>query len=104
LSRAARHQAADGAKQAVAYFTKYLELEPGDLEVRWMLNVAAMALGSYPEGVPERLRIGPGAFASAEDPGRFWEVAGPAGLTRSDNAGGTIADDFDGDRLSGSAL
>jgi hypothetical protein len=67
--------------------------------VRWLLNVAAMALGSYPEGVPERLRIGPGAFASAEDPGRFWDIAGPAGLTRSDNAGGTIADDFDGDGL-----
>jgi len=99
LSKAARHQAADGASQAVAYFTKYLELEPQDLEVRWLLNVAAMALGSYPEGVPERMRIGPAAFASAEDPGRFWDVAGPAGLTRSDNAGGTIADDFDGDGL-----
>ena len=67
--------------------------------MRWLLNVAAMTLGSYPEGVPERMRIGPAAFASAEDPGRFWDVAGPAGLTRSDIAGGTIADDFDGDGL-----
>ena len=99
LSQAARHQAPDGARQAVAYFTKYLELDPENLEVRWLLNVSAMALGTYPEGVPERLRIGPAAFASAEDPGRFWDVASPAGLTRTDNAGGTIADDFDGDGL-----
>ena len=97
LSRAARHQSGDGAQQAVAYFTRYLELEPENLEVRWLLNVAAMTVGTYPEGVPERFRIGPAAFASAEDPGRFWDVAGPAGLARTDNAGGTIADDFDGD-------
>ncbi len=99
LSRAARHQQGDGARQAVVYFTKQLELEPDNLEVRWLLNVAAMTAGSYPEAVPERFRIGPEAFQSAEDPGRFWDVAAPAGLSRSDNAGGTIADDFDGDGL-----
>ncbi len=99
LSRAARHLQGDGARQAVVYFTKQLELEPDNLEVRWLLNVAAMTAGSYPEAVPERFRIGPGTFQSAEDPGRFWDVAAPAGLSRSDNAGGTIADDFDGDGL-----
>ncbi len=104
LSRAARHQSGDGARQAFAYFSKLLELEPENLEIRWLLNVAAMTLGNYPEGVPERLRIGPEAFASAEDPGRFWDVAGPAGVARTDNAGGTIADDFDGDGLVDLAL
>ena len=104
LSRDARHQSGDGAQKAVAYFTKFLELEPENLEVRWLLNVAAMTLGTYPEGVPERFRIGPAAFASAEDPGRFWDVAGPAGVARTDNAGGTIADDFDNDGLIDLAL
>ena len=99
LSKAAQHLNGDGARQAIAYFGKQLELEPDNLEVRWLLNIAAMAAGTYPESVPERFRIGPAAFESVEDPGRFWDVAPAAGLARTDNAGGTIADDFDGDGL-----
>jgi hypothetical protein len=104
LSRAARHQSGDGARRSFELFARYLELDPASLEVRWLLNVAAMTLGSYPEGVPERFRIGPEAFASAEDPGRFWDVAPVAGVARVDNAGGTIAEDFDGDGLLDLAL
>ncbi len=99
LSRNAVHRTGDGARQAFEHFSRYLELDPESLEVRWLLNVAAMTAGRYPEGVPDRFRIGPEAFASAEDPGRFWDVAAAAGFTRVDNAGGTIADDFDGDGL-----
>ena len=70
----------DGARRAVDHFTRYLEQHPDDLEVRWLLNIAHMTVGSYPQGVPERFRIDPEAFASPVDPGRFWDVAGPAGV------------------------
>ena len=99
LSRNAAHRTGDGARQAFEHFSRYLELDPESLEVRWLLNMAAMTAGTYPEGVPDRFRIGPAAFVSEEDPGRFWDVAAKAGFTRVDNAGGTIADDFDGDGL-----
>ena len=99
LSEAARHVEDDGARRAFGHFTRFLERHPADLEVRWLLNIAAMTLGSYPGGVPERFRIGPESFASTVDPGRFWDVAGPAGVARSDNAGGSVTDDFDGDGL-----
>ncbi len=99
LSKAARHLRDDGARKAFSHFSRYLERHPDDLEVRWLLNVAAMTLGKHPTGVPERWRIGPEAFASAVDPGRFWDVAEPAGLAFSDNAGGSVTDDFDGDGL-----
>ena len=99
LSEAARHRIGDGALKAVDHFSRYLERHPGDLEVRWLLNVAAMTAGTYPAGVPEPLRIGPDSFASAVDLGRFWDVAGPAGVAYSDNAGGIATDDFDGDGL-----
>ncbi len=99
LSEAARHSKDDGARRAVEHFTRYLARTPDDLEVRWLLNIAAMALGNYPEGVPERFRIGPEAFASPVDPGRFWDVAGPAGVATSGNAGGSVVDDFNGDGL-----
>ncbi len=99
LSEAARHRLDDGARRAAGHFADYLARNPDDLEVRWLLNIAAMTLGTYPDKVPERLRIGPQAFASPVDPGRFWDVAGPAGVSYSDNAGGSVIDDFDGDGL-----
>jgi hypothetical protein len=78
LSRAARHQSGDGARQAVAYFSAP-RARPENLEVRWLLNVAAMTVGSYPEGVPERFRIGPAAFASARTrvASGTWRARGP---------------------------
>ena len=99
LSEAARHRIGDGARRAVGHFTSFLERNPSDLEVRWLLNVAAMTVGSYPDGVPEALRIGPDSFTSEVDPGRFWDVGGPTGLQYMDNAGGSVTDDFDGDGL-----
>ncbi len=99
LSEAARHTRGDGARKAFSHFTSYLERYPDDLEVRWLLNIAAMTLGAHPGGIPERLRVGPEAFASPVDPGRFWDVAAETGLAHSDNAGGSVTDDFDGDGL-----
>jgi hypothetical protein len=79
----------------VDHFSAYPEHDPENLEVRWLLNVAAMTLGTYPQGAPESFRLPPENLRSKEDLGRFWDVAGPAGLARSDNAGGVVTDDFD---------
>ena len=98
LSSRASHKVGDGAQKALAHFSQYLEKYPADLEIRWLLHVAAMTAGKYPGAVPEPLRIAE-SFASDEDPGRFWDVAGPTGLAKLDNAGGTSADDFDNDGL-----
>ncbi len=99
LSEAARHRVGDGARKAVEHFTAYLERHPEDLEFRWLLNVAAMTVGTYPEGVPEPFRFEAQAFESPVDVGRFWDVGVPAGVAYSDNAGGSVIDDFDGDGL-----
>ena len=48
---------------------------PGDIESRWLLNVAYMTLGEYPAGVPAPWRLDPALFASEFDIGRFPEVA-----------------------------
>lgn len=87
---------ADSAK-AVEHFLRYLALEPDTLEVKWLLNLAYMTLGAYPEKVPPEHLLPPTAFASAEDVGRFVDVAPEAGLTSVGSAGGTIVDDFDND-------
>lgn len=80
--------------KAIAQFTSYLERRPDDLEVRWLLNLAYMALGTYPDGVPAKFRIDAGAFASTEDVGRFRDVGVQTGLNVFAAAGGVIVDDF----------
>ncbi len=99
LSEAAQHDLDLGAQRAFQHFSSYLKRNPQSLEVRWLLNIAAMILGRYPEEVPTNVLIRPESFASSVDVGRFWDVAGEAGLAYSDNAGGSVTDDFDNDGL-----
>jgi tetratricopeptide (TPR) repeat protein len=83
------------SEKAVEYFLKYLEQKPSELEVRWLLNVAYMTLGTYPGKVPPQYVIPPSAFASAENVGRFVDVAPQAGLDVFAMAGGVAVDDFE---------
>jgi hypothetical protein len=85
--------------RAVEYFSRYLAEKPEQLEVRWLLNLAYMMLGRYPGGVPARYLIAPAALHSAEDVGRFTDVARESGLDSFGAAGGLLVDDFDGDGL-----
>ena len=94
-----RHQRQAGASAAVERFEAYLKADPDDLEVRWLLNVAHMLLGSYPEDLPPQHRLPPELFRGAEEMPAFADVAAGTGLGREDIAGGTIAEDFDGDGL-----
>ncbi len=99
IAREAMHTVPAGSREAVARFTEYLDRAPGDLRVRWLLNLANMTLGEYPQGVPKRYLIPLDRFASSGDIGRFENVATVAGLTaRGPNqAGGSVFDDLNGD-------
>jgi hypothetical protein len=94
-----RHQQTAGASAAATHFLEFLQSDPGDLEVKWLLNVAHMLLGTYPGAVPKEHLLAPGLFASEHALPQFVDVAGAAALGRTDIAGGTITDDFDGDGL-----
>ncbi|MCU1328355.1 MAG: PpiC-type peptidyl-prolyl cis-trans isomerase [Bryobacterales bacterium] len=85
--------------EAARRFTSYLEREPADGEVRWLLNLTHMLAGTYPAGVPPKFLIPPATFASKESAPAFRDVAKAAGIERVGQAGGAIADDFDGDGL-----
>jgi tetratricopeptide (TPR) repeat protein len=81
--------------KAIAYFSKYLEQKPDDLEVKWILNLAYMALGEYPDGVPAKYLIDvPAKEAPGESIGRFVDVAHEAGLDVVQLSGGVIVEDF----------
>lgn len=95
----ASYEKNDASKQAIEYLEKYLQRRPGDLEVRWLLNLAYMTLGEYPSGVPAAYLIPEKSFQSKENVGRFVDVAPSAGLNVLRAAGGIIVDDFDNDGL-----
>jgi tetratricopeptide (TPR) repeat protein len=82
------------AAKAIEYFTKYLERKPGDLEVKWLLNLTYMTLGKYPSDVPQRYAM-PLSLPSGESIGRFTDVAPEAGLNLFAMASGVIVDDFE---------
>lgn len=85
----------EDSRKAIEYFLKYLDQKPDELEVRWLLNLAYMTTGDYPDKVPAKYLIPPSAFASSEDVGRFRDVASEAGLQYFSTAGGVIVDDFE---------
>jgi FG-GAP-like repeat/ASPIC and UnbV len=97
----ARHRQISGSREAMGHFIAYLKHRPEDFGVRWLLSIAAMTLGEYPDGVPAELRLPTGLFASASDIGRFPNIAAGAGLnSRGPNMfGGSLFDDFTGDGL-----
>jgi tetratricopeptide (TPR) repeat protein len=91
------YERTDSVRKAVEYFEQFLERKPNDLEVRWLLNLAHAALGTYPEGVPERYRVPMSAFESSESIGRFRDVAARAGVNAYSLAGGAVVDTFEND-------
>ena len=99
LDKSAVHEDKQGAKGAVEYLTRLLELEPENIRAMWLLNIAHMTLGTYPEGAPAQFRVAPQAFESEYHIGRFKEIAPYAGLYAVNPAGGSIIEDFDNDGL-----
>ncbi|MBL8842842.1 MAG: CRTAC1 family protein [Planctomycetes bacterium] len=91
------HQKPRGAERAFAEFLALVESDPGDDDSRWLLNLAAMTLGRWPDGVPEPHRLAPERFASDAPFPRWRNVAADCGLDTRSIAGGAIAEDFDRD-------
>jgi tetratricopeptide (TPR) repeat protein len=94
-----RYEHTASSQEAVRHLLNYLANNPDDTEVRWLLNVAEMTLGNYPDGVPAKYLVDPSRFASTETVGRFTDVAPEAGLDLVAMSSGLIVDDFDGDGL-----
>ncbi len=93
------HTRTEGSTSAIRYFEMILQDHPDDMEARWLLNVACMTLGKYPNAVPSKWLIPPSAFKSEADCGKFKNVAPRIGLKLLGLSGGAVVEDFDGDGL-----
>lgn len=99
LSKAAQSSKKDGPNGAVEALTECLKYDPQNLSAMWLMNVAYMQLGTYPEAVPEKWRIKPESFKSEYDVPRFKNVAIDLGMDNPNMCGGVICDDFNNDDL-----
>ena len=93
------HEHQSGTRQAIHYFRKLLDNNPNHLVAQWLLNIAYMAVGEYPDQVPPEFLVPPERFETSSEFPRFRNIAPLLGLETASLAGGTVVDDFDGDRL-----
>jgi tetratricopeptide (TPR) repeat protein len=93
----AKHAQEEGARGAIAKYTTLLRNFPDDRGSQWLLNLAYMALGQYPEGVPRKYRI-PNLKPRRSDAfPTFTNVAGAIDAAVNGLAGGVSIEDFNGD-------
>ncbi len=97
LQKSAVHQMPRGADGAVRELTALLNVDPADAQSQWLLNVAYMQLGRYPQDVPPRWLVPADRFASEYPLPEFPQVAAAAGIDIMGHAGGVAVEDFDGD-------
>ncbi|HEY8933769.1 MAG TPA: CRTAC1 family protein [Cyclobacteriaceae bacterium] len=91
------HQDMSGSRKAIEIYEAMLTRNPNDLESRWLLNIAYMTLGKYPQEVPKQFLI-PGMEGDTTykvEP--FQDIASDLKLDVKTMAGGSIVDDFDND-------
>lgn len=91
------HKDPEGSRRGIAVLEQILARQPDHLVARWLLNIASMTIGEYPDGVPAAWRIPPEAFAGGEPFPRFTDVAAAAGVNTMDLGGGAAVEDYDGD-------
>ena len=70
-----------GSREAVEMVHGLPGRVPDDLRVTWLLNIAYMTLGEYPDRVPRQFLIPSRSFRSDAEMGRFENVASHVGLT-----------------------
>ncbi len=99
IGEEARHRLPEHARRAGDLFLGIAERYPQALQTLWLLNLARMVSGDYPQGVPERFRLPADALWPREPFPRWRDRAPELGVAVVDLAGGAVMDDFDGDGL-----
>lgn len=93
------HSNRRGSESAIDILQKILGLFPQDYQSRYLLNLAYMTLGQYPDKVPPKLLIPKMGLGSGSDFPKFPNIAISVGADTSGMSGGLCLDDFNNDGL-----
>ncbi len=91
------HKDKTGSEKAIEIYKALLLDNPGDLESKWLLNIAYMTIGGYPQQVPPQFLLTIKNDDSLHTVKPFADVAANIGLNYKCQAGGSIVDDFNND-------
>jgi FG-GAP-like repeat/ASPIC and UnbV len=91
------HTDKTGSSKAIEIYEMLLKGDPGDLESRWLLNIAYMTIGKYPHGVPAAYLIKDLDTDTSTIVKPFIDAAVNIGLHTKNMAGGSIVEDFNND-------
>ena len=92
------HKDQTGSRAAIATLTEVMrKTNEFFMPARWLLNIAYMTIGEYPQKVPAQWLIPPGAFASEIPFPAFRNIAADLDMDLQGLAGGVVTDDFDND-------
>jgi len=97
ISNGGMHHDKTGSEKAIELYKTILANDPGDLESRWLLNIAYMTTGGYPQQVPPQFLLKIQDDDSMHLVKPFRDVAANMGLNYKCIAGGCIIDDFNND-------
>jgi hypothetical protein len=97
ISLAGVHMDKTGSQKAIEIYQQLLNEKPDDFESKWLLNIAYMTIGGYPQNVPPGLLLGINKEDSLTAVKPFVDVAKNVGLNINNQAGGSIVDDFNND-------
>jgi hypothetical protein len=97
ISKEAVHHDKTGSEKAIEIYKTLLMDNPGDLESKWLLNIAYMTTGGYPQQVPPQYLLKVENDDSLHTVKPFIDVAANIGLNYKCQAGGNIVDDFNND-------
>lgn len=97
LAGGARHTRQQGAREAIRRFTELLDRFPNEPGSRWLLNIAYLQIGAYPDSVPQRYFV-PGLTPNARSSfPLFSNVAANAGVAAFGLAGALSVEDLNND-------
>lgn len=85
------------ARSAMRWINEYLAADPNDYGVMWLLNVAHMAEGTWPEAVNPKFLLPIETVGLDDDIPHFTNIAQDVGVNAFNICGGAIMEDFDGD-------
>jgi len=97
IAAPAQHAEKRGSERALALYLELLERLPDDRDARWLANLAAMTLGTWPDALPDAVRLPAELVATGAPFLRFRDVAPQAGVADRSLSGGVCVEDFDGD-------
>ncbi|PWU01490.1 MAG: hypothetical protein C5B52_07245 [Bacteroidetes bacterium] len=97
ISQNAMHHDQTGSQKAIEIYKQILNEDPSDLESMWLMNIAYMTIGGYPQDVPVQFLLKVKDDDSLHLIHPFTDIAANLGLNFKCMAGGSIVDDFNND-------